>query len=366
MAWTPAFLSDRIHRWKVAHRESNRWLQKVERSRGPLSKALRRRADEYAREVFGSRRHSRWLQFYAAVRGEFLDGWIPFSYFLDEVLPRVNFVRELAPMRHLTRQFLRTEAVPDVACVLRGQLLDVQFAPWAPAHAAESIFSQADVCYFKTNGSCRGRGVVRLTREEFLKIDWSRQPSGVIQKPIIPHHFFDRMLPDRGPTLRVMTVLEPCGRAAVRTCYLRLARHTRDRVDADWQFNINVGVTDGRLMDHGFDSNYQAFTAHPDTGVEFQGLVYPFYESAVAQLCRWHEEFRLTGVIGWDICIDRNDRLRIYEWNLGLADIRFAEATRGPFLGGLGWEQLWKRRAAGAGNQSRGDNFRGDVGVGSE
>jgi ATP-dependent helicase YprA (DUF1998 family) len=91
-------------RRRLRHLNNLKLLAKVELHRGKLPLNLRRRADEYARDILGHRQHAAGLYVYAAMRRDFLDGWIPNSHYDDDVLPRICQVGGVARDRHLAKR----------------------------------------------------------------------------------------------------------------------------------------------------------------------------------------------------------------------------------------------------------------------
>jgi hypothetical protein len=80
-----------------------------------LTPALKKIADEYSRDIFGSRRYAPWLYVYSLVNGQFKEGWIPDNFFGKIVCPRVN--KELVAVtgfKTFSNVVLRTNALPDI------------------------------------------------------------------------------------------------------------------------------------------------------------------------------------------------------------------------------------------------------------
>ncbi|MFM8253329.1 MAG: sugar-transfer associated ATP-grasp domain-containing protein [Planctomycetota bacterium] len=332
-----------LGRNRLRDKNNHKLLTKIESHSGPLSVPLRRRADEYAREVLGHVRHARGLYVYAALRREFHEGWIPNSYYDDFVLPRICHVGRLAQGRHLTRRLLNSTAFPDLAYVVDGQLFDREFRPLAVAQAADIVFAGGNDAVLKRNASKRGQGIYRLRSKESAALNWQALPDGVIQAWVQPHEFFQQLVPDGGPTIRILTVLEPHGQAAAKAAYLRIARSHQQSVIPEDGLNIPVELSTGALRRNGYRSqNLAAITSHPDTGCVFEGLVVPEFHTLRQLTVGLHNGFGLTGVMGWDLTIDHAGQPQIYECNLYKAGIRFVEATIGPVFQGLGWESLWK------------------------
>src|SRR5258708_22238046 len=97
-----------------------------------LTQAIRKRGDDYAIKVLGTKAYAPWLYVYALVRGEFIEGWIPDNFFGRCVFPTVN--NGLGAFTHyksLTNVVLKTEALPDIAYRIDGLTYDQALRPIA-------------------------------------------------------------------------------------------------------------------------------------------------------------------------------------------------------------------------------------------
>lgn len=326
-------------RWKWL-----RYMKRVEGHYGPLPLAIRRRADEYSREVFGSAVHSHWLYLYSLVQGTFKEGWIPRSYYNLHVQPTLAPPGPSCGHRHLLGRIMGSDCVPDLAYVLNGSVFTKHYEPVPNDQAAEYLFRDQEQVIFKRNGSGRGRGIWKIRRTDFERVNVALLPAGTVQQIVKPHPAFDRLLPETGPTLRVFTVREPGGHISVRATYLRVSRAAVDHVIPLEGININIDLSSGKLLDHGYDYEFRPLVAHPDTGFVFQGFQIPHFHEVIQTLVRFHESFKIAGIIGWDACVDADGKMQLFEWNLLCDATRFPETTSGPSYRGLGWEDLWKQQ----------------------
>ena len=78
----------------------------------------------------------------------------------------------------------------------------------------------------------------------------------------------------------------------------------------------------------------------PDTGFIFENKQVPKFNEAVKLCEALHGGIPQLAIIGWDIAIDANERVKILEWNTGHCDIKFSEAMTGPCFRGLCWERF--------------------------
>lgn len=334
----------RALRRRFARRQGWKLLAKIESHRGPLPAGLKRQCDDYSREILGDVGHAPWLYAYAACQRQFREGWIPRSYYMEHVLPDAYTAGRLCHDRHLTRKVLQTDLLPDVAYVIGGKLYDTAFHRIDAQDARQLIFREPTDILFKINRAPSGRGVCKVTREELFHINFKTLPDGVFQTRVTPHPAFDKLLPEHGPTMRLTTVVGVDGKAEIRAAHLRVSRDHTDFVKPSDSVNVSIDLTTGRLDSEGFlTTNLQPTPIHPDTGFNFAGHPMPRFHDAVAQVLALHDSCPLGKIVGWDVCIDFEDRIQIFEWNLYAPEIRFLEATSGPHFRGLGWENLWRQ-----------------------
>lgn len=318
-------------------------LHAIESQRGPTDPRSIKRANEYAREVLGSSKYAPWLHVYCAVSETFKEGWVPDNYYGLVVSPRRSGeVSKLGNLKTFTNKVLNTDAMPDLAYVIDGIYYSRRFAPISEAELLEILFATDERVFFKADHSFQGKSVVIMSRRELLERE-GNLPDGVFQAAIKQHDFFARISANSTATVRITTTREPDGRVAIRAGYLRVGRSSDDIVRASSSVKIGLDKDTGELADVAYLPDWRRIDAHPDTGFTFAGTAIPHY-AAATRLCKTlHESCPHIGCIGWDICIDRDDKVQLMEWNARYNGINFSEATSGPCFLGLGWEALWKQ-----------------------
>lgn len=334
---------------ELRHRRSNQRarlaLKGVESQQGTTSDAIVHRCDEYAQDVLGSRRFAPWLYVYAAVGGEFKEGWIPDNYYGLVVYPRKNpIVAKVSILKTFTNRILATEALPDLAYAIDGVYFSKDFRPIRQPELVATLFAEHDRAYFKSDDSNQGRGIVIMTRKDFAD-GQSRLPDGVFQAPIRQHAFFEALSPQATATLRITTAREPDGSIDVKATYLRVGRSNDDIVRSANAVKVPLDRNTGALGTHGYLPDWRRVDVHPDTGFRFSGSSVPHFSDATALCKSLHESCPHMPCIGWDACTEQDGKVKIMEWNAFHNDIKFSEATTGPCFRGLGWEALWRRTA---------------------
>ena len=96
----------------------------------------------------------------------------------------------------------------------------------------------------------------------------------------------------------------------------------------------------GELDSSAYTADWRRWDRHPDTNVDFAKQRIPCFGKAMDLCTGLHQSIPHCAVIGWDVTIDSDEQVRLFEWNAGHTDIKFTEATTGPCFLGLGWEKF--------------------------
>ncbi len=324
-------------------REANEILCQIEKEKGKLSVQLRKRASEYALDVFGTERYAPWLYVYTAFAGTFKEGWIPDNYYREIVVPKTQGAYgKLSFNNMLTNSFFKTEQFPDSAYFINGQWLskDLRIVPFS--QIKEILFQNHAEVVFKLDQSFQGKGIYLFNKATFEEKVIRRLGNGVFQYRVQQHGFFDDFGSSALATFRLTTVIDPLGNPSLRSAYLKLGRQGETHIHANAAVSVPIKISSGKLADEGHLTNGTTTLCHPDTKTNFKGKIIPNFGEAV-QLCKdLHLKAPYIRIIGWDVAIDYLGKVQLLEWNGYHNDIKYSEATQGPCFADLGWEQLWK------------------------
>lgn len=338
-----AITSVRTRFYDARHRaDALETLGKIERHMGHrLPTAVRRQADDYARAVFGSTRFAPWLYVYSLVHGSFEEGWIPDNYLGRIVMPVLNGpLRFVADYKTFSNIVLSTDALPDIAYSIEGGLFDRAMSPIDASEIRDLLpAGQSDV-FVKQDDSSRGIGVQRVPVDT-LDDDFFRELGNcVVQSPIEQHPYFDEFTTRSVATFRINTVREADGSFGYRAPYIRFGYGDAAWIQANSSLQISILNDDGDLDPIGYDQDFLSRTAHPDTGTTFENKRVPYFKEVAATCVALHSKVPHFGLIGWDVTVDRDEKVKVMEWNIDHPGIKLAESTIGPCFQGLGWERL--------------------------
>jgi hypothetical protein len=304
-----------------------------------LTPKLKRIADEYSMDVFGSRRYSPWLYVYALVNGKFREGWMPNNFFGKFVRPRLNKgLEEVADLKTFSNVVLRTEALPDVAYYIDGVLYDKELSLENIHKLREKLSAANREVFVKKDHMGEGAGVAKMAIEELNESNLKKIGNCVIQSTIKQHAFFEEIIPGSVATIRIITVKDKSGRIDRRAAFLRLGRKDTAWVRADNSVRVPIVNQSGELDRFGYAPDLRRWLSHPDSGVPFAKRLIPKFKEAAEVCIGLHNKVPHFTMIGWDIAISDNESIELLEWNTNI-NIKLPEATIGPCFLGLGWEK---------------------------
>lgn len=293
------------------------------------------RIRQYAGDVWRHPDHAEWLIAYAMLRGEFIEGCLPQSYFFAELQARWPVFGRLRA-RNMQRRLLMTDRFPDIAMRFNGHWFDRNDTPLELREVRNVVFADAEDVVVKVDRSKAGDGVSVVTRDDF---DPAALPAGdlVIQTRVKPHPVLHALMPDNAVTIRVVTAKSATGQAEVRIAVIRVG-NVDGMVRMGSTVKSRVIDDEGTLCAAGHDGQWRLVDRVVPEAEPFGGVKIPKYREIVELVTTLHNRCPLTNMIGWDLTVDAEGDIQIFEWNLGNVAISYSEAIMGPCFAGLGWE----------------------------
>jgi hypothetical protein len=269
------------------------------------------------------------------MQGRFREGWIPDTYYAENVLPRVNGENRSAfAFTHVAHRFLDPSTVTDLLYIVNGKFLTKNHKALTRSRVPDYLFDTCGRVVLKGDRTKSGKGVRVLDATTFGKhIDEVQY--GVLQRFIQQPDSLAVFGSSAVATLRLTTVIAG-GRPECRAACLRLGSASDTHVKSSSQIAVPVDATTGVLNDQGWKS-WQPVFSHPDSDVAFVGQSFPKFQECVAMVKRQHEHLPYLGVIGWDVGVDINYGPTIMEFNTVHPGIKLSEAIHGPNFTGLNW-----------------------------
>ena len=112
---------------------------------------------------------------------------------------------------------------------------------------------------------------------------------------------------------------------------------------------VPVDLQSGALDAQGYLPTWLTIDRHPDTHVAFAKKIIPCFGSCLSTVLELHKLMPYARCIGWDLIVDKQQSIKVMEWNGNHNDIKFSEATQGPCFSDLGWEKIWRKPKPNAG-----------------
>lgn len=336
-------LSDRSYHSRHKRQALN-ILKDIESVKGKTDSKIIELADKYAKDVLGSKKFAPWLYVYSAIKGEFVEGWIPDNYYGRVLVPKLkgNYGK-IADYNSLTNKFFNCSNFPNIVYFSNGLWLSTRYDVLSKTEALNIISNEDSMLLFKTDNSSQGKGVHFLKKED-LTIEYLESlGNGVLQRYINQHPFFREISPNSVATVRITSVINNRGEVSINACYLRVGRNFDTHVKSSSHIRIPINLITGELDEYGYSTKWLKINEHPDTKFIFKDKKIPHFDKFLSTAIKFHKMVPFAICIGWDMIIDTNNEIQIMEWNGSHNDIKFSEATQGPCFSNLGWDKLRKK-----------------------
>jgi hypothetical protein len=318
-------------------------LKSLEGHKGKLESRDKKLCDDYAVEVLGHKCYARWLYVYTAVSGRFKEGWVPENYYYWVVVPKLQGgYGRVANLRGLNALMFQSDAFPDLLAYANGIFFDTAHRFVSPDAVQDVLFKDHERVVFKLDNSLQGKGVHFFTCDSFSVEKIQQLGNGLFQSAVQPHRLFAKFANHSVATLRITTVYKDNAEVSVRGCHLRMGSGDETHVQGGKSILVPINLESGAFSDIGYTSEWLETKIHPTSQETFAGNVIPAFKACVRTVTELHKKVPFTRCIGWDVTVDREENVRLLEWNAPHNGIKFGEATQGPCFADLGWERLRK------------------------
>jgi len=319
-------------------------LKDVVAIKGKTDPKLIKLSNEYAIDVLGWKGYAPWLIVYSAFAETFKEGWIPDNYYGKIVIPKIQGdYGKLSFLKSITYKIFDTDVFPDIGYFANGLFYKNNFEIIQSNEIIDFLFKKSNKIVFKLDHSMQGLGVYFFEKDSFDIHKISSLGNGVFQEFIEQHAVFNEFMPSSVATIRITTVIDNQGKPSVRACFLRLGQKNDTHVNSVSDLGIPINLKTGEFDAHGYDNYWGAMVKHPDTQVLFANKIIPQFDKCLSTALELQKSMPLVRCIGWDMIVDKNEKIKVMEWNGYDTDIKFSEATQGPCFKDLGWEKLWKK-----------------------
>lgn len=325
------------------NQEANRVLKIVEAEKGELDPKIKKRCKEYAIDIFGDAIYAPWLYTYSAFAKEFKEGWIPDNFYGEVVVPQLKGeYGRLGDRAAVITRFLKEPNSLDLCYYINHLFLNSNYEILNEEKLRQTLFSNHSKVVFKIEESIQGKGVYFYDENSFNIKEIKKLGNGVFQHYIDQHPFFSEFHNKSVATIRLTSISKDNGDTEVRAGYFRFASGDDTHVISKSQMRIPIDVKTGELYHTAFFANTGFTKSLPNNNIDFAGLILPSFQDCIAEVERMHSRIPFIRSIGWDIIVDRDNKVRVIEMNGRHNGITFTEMIQGPSFKDLGWENLKK------------------------
>jgi len=300
-----------------------------------VNRQLKNEIKKYSKEVFGNAGYWHWLVLYSELREDFKKGWIPIDYYRFNFLPRVNpekFMRisETKTMDHKT---FNGFIIQPIVLRINDIFYDPDLKQIDEKEAYLRLKNLEDEVVIKPDNGRQGQGVIFKAPDRINFYTLPKNTDLVFQRKVYQHESIEKIHTHSVNTFRVLSFINKKGEIEIKFIILRFGAGGK-RVD-----NMNAGggwlyiYPDGKGATEAYNKyGISIGDKHPDTGVKFSSLKFPYYEKISCFCRKAHEKFPYTKVIGWDVYLDKDGEPNLIEWNANNPTIDVVEAHYGPFF----------------------------------
>lgn len=267
--------------------------------------------------------------------------WSPTVAGLFAVVPKVQGgYGGLARLRGLNTVMLQSDAFPDLLSYANGIFFDTAQRFISPDSVRDKLFKNVERVVFKLDHSRQGKGIYFFTSDSFSVEKIQQLGNGLFQSFVQPHRLFAKFANHSVATLRITTVYKDNAEVSVRGCHLRMGSGNDSHVQGGKSILVPIDLESGAFSDVGYTPEWLETKIHPTSHVTFAGNVIPAFNACIRTVTELHKKAPYTRCVGWDVTVDREENVRLLEWNAAYNGIKFGEATQGPCFADLGWERL--------------------------
>ena len=330
---------DNLRYHKISNKIAYDILNSLKEEKGSFPIELKRKADEYAKEVLGWKGFAPWLYVYSHFTGQFKEGWIPDNFYGKVVIPQIQGAYgKISMLKPLTNRLFDKSISPDLGYFINKTWFDKNYSQIPESNILKIFFADTETVIVKLDTTYQGKGIYVLTRTNFNISKLNKLGDFVIQRFIKQHEFFNSYTPNSVATIRLTTVVEISGHISLRAAYLRLGRSSDTHVQSENHIRIPIEMIDGKLYKLGYLPNWHQIKTHPDNNTTFLDKEIPNFETCVNLVLGLHKKMPMVKAIGWDVVINNKNQPIVMEWNGYSNDIKFSEATQGPCFKDMDWK----------------------------
>lgn len=305
------------------------------KGRKVINKQVKNAIKAYSKRRFGRKSYWPYLALYTEVRGEFIEGWIPYDYFRFVFAPKLNPKPAvyLSAMKTFDFQLFGDFAVKPLFVYISDSYFDADLKYIHPDQVVAHFSEYNDTIVIKEGAGWGGLQVRIIHASEFTPDLLKEGSSYIIQPYVKQYKVLHDLYPDSVNTFRVNTFLKKDGSVSIKYVCLRFGADG-SRVDnltsggSHLFFNLS-GKPDKLSYDYNLGTEFG--DRHKNTGYRYSDIKIPMFNEMLEKCKNAHLKFPYVRLIAWDVCIDSTGDPKLIEWNAINPAFYGQEAQWGPF-----------------------------------
>ena len=304
------------------------------KGRKVVTRKVKKSIKRYAKKRFGRKSYWSGLAQYAEIRGEFVEGWIPYDYFRFVLMPKLSPKPAIdMAFKTFDYQLFGDFAVKPLFLVISGIYFDSDLKFVSQDQLRSFMTTYDDEIVIKEASGWGGMQVRVMHASKFTTDLLKKGTDYVIQPYVKQHKVLNDLYPHSVNTLRVNTFLNKDGSVSVKAVAIRFGADGGrvDNVSSGGQplFLDLTGKSDAVTYD---PANWtETGDRHKNTGYRYADLEIPMFGEVLEKCKKAHLKFPYVRLVAWDICIDHTGEPKLIEWNLDNPEFGSLEARFGPF-----------------------------------
>jgi len=299
-----------------------------------LNRQVKKTIKDYARQRFGNAAYWPYLALYTEIRGEFIKGWLPYDYYHNVFLPKINppDYCHLGEQKTFDYKLFGDFAVKPLFVFISGLFYNSNFEFVEKDKVKIFMSDYNDIIVIKEEYGVGGKQISIMHSSDFTPEKLKKNINYTIQPYIRQSKVLNDLYPDSVNTIRVNTYLKTDGSVNIKFVYLRCG------VDGLKVDNLSSGGlylffdSSGKQSNLAYDDlGFDIGDRHKNTGYLFSDIKIPMFHEILEKCKNAHRKYPYVRLIGWDVCIDSSGEPKLLEWNAVNPGFWPQEAKFGPF-----------------------------------
>jgi hypothetical protein len=333
---TFAYRFDRSRTFANSRKEAKRIRENLLREKeSVVTRRVMALIKNYSNKRFNDDSFWPWLAVYTELRGGFQEGWIPYDFYKNNLLPVWNPINKtsLSFMKTFDYRLFGEHCINPIAVRISGIWFDMNMSRMDENDVCDLMQGVDLEIVIKRDRSRSGEEIQFVRSSEFSFSLFKNGYDYLVQPSVQQHEKLAAIHPASVNSLRITTFLDSRGEITVKHRSLRIGT-SGDRIvnTSGYFFFINDL---GKVYSDAYGNTGENLGGiHPDTGYRYRDLYLPEIKKAEVLCIQSHKRFPYARFIGWDLYLDRKGEPKLIEWNTR-PDIWVNEAIIGPLWPGI-------------------------------